>query len=30
MDNFEKLKKFVSLMEKNNTYFYIHGGDVII
>lgn len=30
MDNFEKLKKFVSLMEKNNTYFYIHGGDVLI
>merc|ERR1712166_104118 len=30
MDNITKLKKLLLLMEKQNNYFYIHGGDILV
>ena len=30
MNNINRLKKLLLLMEKQNNYFYIHGGDILI
>jgi len=30
MNNIHKLKKLLVLMEKQNNYFYVHGGDILV